>query len=283
MAKLWQHGKDRSANTVIEAYTAGDDPELDLVLMPYDIEGSVAHAEGLKKIGILSTNETKKLLAGLRAFHALWKKGKVKIRPEDEDCHTVIENFLTKRHGSLGKKIHTGRSRNDQVLTALRLYMKEKLTGAIAKTEELASVFKKKSAEYKGAPMPGYTHMQRAMPSSAGMWLGSFAAALKDDLALMHATANVIDQSPWGSVVGYGEKTLGLDRRFTARKLGFAKVQENPLYAAMSRGKFELMVLEALHGPMLTIGKFATDGMRILFPSVRVHARLLRDAAEEEL
>jgi len=147
------------------------------------------------------------------------------------------------------------------VLTALRLYMKEKLGEAIQGTETLVAEFKKKATEYRNASMPGYTHMQRAMPSTARMWLGSFAAALTDDLVLMRSVHAVIDQSPLGSVVGYGEKTLSLDRKFTAQKLGFSRVQENPLYAAMSRGKFELMVLEALHGPMFSIGKFATDAM----------------------
>ncbi len=261
MKKIWHKNKTASVHPAVERYLTGDDHFMDGILLPYDIRGSIAHAEGLERIKVITPREKNLLVAGLTRIHELWKNGKVVITPADEDCHTVIERMLTKQLGARGKKIHTGRSRNDQVLTALRLYMKEKLAHVAAEVQDLTNAFRKAASKNKNLAMPGYTHMQRAMPSSISLWLGAYAEALKDDATLVRAVLSVIDQSPLGSVVGYGEHSLGLDRKFVAKKLGFAKVQKNALYAANSRGKFELLTLQALEPIMLDIGKFATDSL----------------------
>lgn len=261
MSKLWKKNASDEPNTLVENYTVGIDHILDQQLVIYDAQASIAHAEMLSTIGILTNEEKNSLVTGLKKIIKLSEEGEFAIEKSDEDCHTAIENFLTKECGEAGKKIHTGRSRNDQVLVALRLYMKEKLAFAHEKTEALIVALEKKAKGYEGAVMPGYTHMQQAMPSSADMWLSGIADALKDDLLIIEATKKIIDQNPLGSVVGYSEKSFGLDRKMTTEILGFAKVQENPLYCALSRGKFEILTLQALSGVMFDIGKLSTDLM----------------------
>ena len=259
MSTLWM--KKKKSLPLIESFLAGDDTTTDLVLLPYDIQGSVAHAKGLRKIGVLSAKEERALTRELGRIFTLWRAGKIKISPSEEDCHTVIENLLVKRLGVVGKKIHTGRSRNDQVLTALRLYMKDAIAGVEKEIMFLMQAFEKKARAYKSIPMPGYTHTQRAMPSSVDAWLLSFRDALSDDLVFLASIKKIIDQNPLGSVAGYGETTLGLDRALTTKLLGFKQTQKNPLYCALSRGKFELMLLQALSAALFDIGKFATDAL----------------------
>ncbi|HEY4474213.1 MAG TPA: argininosuccinate lyase [Candidatus Paceibacterota bacterium] len=259
MSTLWM--KKKKSLPLIESFLAGDDTTTDLVLLPYDIQGSVAHAKGLRKIGVLSAKEERALTRELGRIFTLWRAGKIKISPSEEDCHTVIENLLVKRLGVVGKKIHTGRSRNDQVLVALRLYMKNEVAAIEKEIFSLIRAFEKKARAYKDIPMPGYTHMQRAMPSSVDAWLLSFRDALLDDLVFLASIKKIIDQNPLGSVAGYGETTLGLDREVTTKLLGFKQTQKNPLYCALSRGKFELMLLQALSAALFDIGKFATDAL----------------------
>lgn len=258
MAKIWNKG-GKKIHPTIEKYTVGNDAKLDQALVVYDCLASIAHAKMLGKIGVLKKTEVAKLQSGLNQIIKLDQQGKFTIKVKDEDSHTAIENFLTKKLGAVGKKIHTGRSRNDQVLVALRLYTLDKLDIIVSQLKQLITGIEKKSKQHKKTEMPGYTHTQKAMPTTVDIWLGSFADALKDDLAILSAAQKVIDQNPLGSVAGFGEISLGLDRNFTTKQLKFAKTQINPIYCAYSRGKFENIVLQALSQVMLDLGKLAND------------------------
>lgn len=200
----------------------------------------------------------KLLVAELENIIALWERGEFTISREQEDMHTAIENRLTERLGDLGRKIHTGRSRNDQVLAALRLYYKDNLYECINLLKRLTASAERFSSKYGKIALPGYTHTRKAMPSSVGMWTVAFIDAFKDDLILLDAAMVLIDQSPLGTAAGYGSP-IRLDRAFTAKELGFARVQENPIYAQMSRGKFEATILHALGQVMLDLNKLASD------------------------
>ena len=259
MKKIWDKKGGIKTNEVVENYTVGVDYLLDLELLPYDIQGTIAHAKMLHKIKILSSKELDILISGLDKILSLWKSGKFKIDKSQEDGHTAIEAYLTENYEEVGKKVHTGRSRNDQSLTMMRLFSKEKLLKIKKEIENLIKSLEQQIKKQGKIKMPGYTHMQKAMPSSVGMWLGSYHDSLKDDLILIEATIKVIDQNPLGSAAGYGENTLGLDRKFTTKELNFKKVQENPMYCAMSRGKFENIVLQVVGSVMFDIGKIAND------------------------
>ena len=259
--KLWYKPSNNVLNEQIESYTVGIDYILDKELIEYDINASIAHAKMLYSIKILSKKELDSLIKGFGLLTKDLKTGNFKIEKNDEDCHTAIENYLCNICGDVGKKIHTGRSRNDQILTALRLHMKDKLNEFIKETNKLIDSLNAKMIKNSGIIMPGYTHMQKAMPSSVSIWLGSFRDALKDDLIVLNSTLKIIDQNPLGSVAGYGENTLGLDRNLTTKILGFSHTQDNPMYCALSRGKFELIILQALSLVMFDIGKLCTDLM----------------------
>ena len=256
MTKLWQKGYD--LNREIELFTVGDDPDLDQRLVKYDCVASMVHAKMLGKMGILKNKEVKQLAAELENIIKLHKNGQFPITSDQEDCHTAIENHLTEKLGDVGKKIHTARSRNDQVLTALRLFYKDQ----IQECEELIDgliepmeSFIKRSGEML---LPGYTHMRKAMPSSVAMWGSAFVDSMKDNQKLLDAVLGLIDQSPLGTAAGYG-LPLKIDREFTARELGFERVQENPIYAQNSRGKFETSLLHALSQIMLDLNRIASD------------------------
>lgn len=257
MKKLWQKNKTK-LNSVIEAFETKDDLLLDQKLIKYDVLGSLAHAKMLNKIQILTDEELAKLEQGLKEIRALEKSGKFKLEFGDEDIHTKIENFLTTKYGEVGKKIHTARSRNDQVLTALRLYTKAELEEIQKHTLGLINSFHKFSKAHEGVPMPGYTHMQKAMPSSVSLWAESFKESLIDDLAVIKAAYKVNNQSPLGSAAGYGVP-IQIDKQFSAKILVFEKVQENPIYCQNSRGKIEGVILASLISLLSTINKFATD------------------------
>ncbi|KKQ47100.1 MAG: Argininosuccinate lyase [Candidatus Yanofskybacteria bacterium GW2011_GWC2_37_9] len=259
MKKLWDRKTGTKTNQTVENYTVGVDYLLDLELLPYDIKGTMAHAKMLHKIKILDKKELSILITGLNKILSLWKNGKFKIDKSQEDGHTAIEAYLTENCGEVGKKVHTGRSRNDQSLTMTRLFSKEKLGKIKKETENLAKSLEQQIKKQGKIKMPGYTHMQRAMPSSVGMWLGSYCDSLKDDLICLDAVMKIIDQNPLGSAAGYGENTLGLNRGFTAKELGFGKVQANPMYCAFSRGKFENLILQAVSNVMFDIGKMSSD------------------------
>lgn len=255
--RLWDKAKPVDKH-VLE-FTVGEDHLLDLRLVKHDCVASKAHARMLQKIGVLTEKETKVLIKGLSEIIGLVEKDAFGISQEQEDCHTAIEEYLTVNYGEVGKKIHLGRSRNDQVLTALRLYEKEMLS----RLKETLLEFRKALGRVIRAcgriRFPGYTHMRKAMPASIGMWLGSFDAAVKDDLKILETISKVIDQSPLGTAAGFGTPVFKLDRAMTAGEMGFSSVQKNPLYAQFSRGKFEAVIMALFSGIMLTLNRLSTD------------------------
>ncbi len=258
MKKLWQKGKQSEFNPIIEAFETGDDLVLDQKLISYDIVASVSHAKMLGKIGVLTSEEVEKLQEGLAEIQKLYDAGKFTLKMGDEDMHTKIENYLTQKYGSIGEKIHTGRSRNDQVLTAIRLFSKAELLEVQSLLLELAESFAGFAKKHEFVAVPGYTHMQQAMPSSFGMWASAVAESLLDDLSGVKAAYTLNNQSPLGSGAGYGVP-LALDREYTAKLLGFAKVQQNSLYCQNSRGKVEASIVAALISILQTINKFSSD------------------------
>ncbi len=256
--KLWQTNSN-GLNPLVEAFTVGDDYIFDLQLLPYDIKASIAHAEMLHEIGVLNENELTQLIAGLNEIIQKWENNDFPIEKSQEDGHTAIEQYLTEKYGEVGKKIHTGRSRNDQSLVMIRLFMKEKLIEVKKTTIKLISALDKTSAENLQVPMPGYTHLQKAMPTTVGIWLDSFAAALADFSKALNATINIIDQNPLGSASGFGIENFALDRDSTTKNLKFEKTQANPLYCGLSRGYFENIVLQTLSQPIIIASRFAND------------------------
>ncbi|MBI2330380.1 argininosuccinate lyase [Candidatus Daviesbacteria bacterium] len=259
MKKLWQ--KDGSKlNPEVEAFETGGDLLLDQRLIKYDCLGSIAHAKMLHRIGILSKEELSQLLAGLTKILQLYKQGKFNMEMGDEDMHTKIEDYLTGKYGEVGGKIHTGRSRNDQILTAVRLYCKDQLESIEKELDILIGSFTKFFKKYGSIKMPGFTHMQKAMPSSIAIWSGGFIESLQDDKKTLKNAADINNQSPLGSAAGYGVP-LKLDRIYTAKLLGFARVQNNPLYCQNSKGKIEAVILASLVNILQTINKFASDVM----------------------
>ncbi len=256
MAKLWQ--KEYTLDELVEQFTVGNDYVLDARLVVSDCISSLAHARMLEKIGILTSTETASLRSGLLRIVAEAGAGEFLIRREDEDCHTAIENRLTADLGEVGKKIHTGRSRNDQIIAALRLFARARLndiSGAILDLSRALTAF---AERFKDVPMPGRTHMQIAMPGSVGLWAASFAELLLDDATLIEAAYALNNRSPLGSAASYGVP-LPLDRELVAQLLGFAGIQNNVLAVNNSRGKLESIVLDALDQVGLTLGKFAQD------------------------
>ncbi|MFC2049320.1 argininosuccinate lyase [Chlamydiota bacterium] len=254
--KLWEKGY--KLDRLVETFMTGDDPVLDRALIPYDCMGSIAHAKMLAKIGILTTDECHQLVCELQLLMRLSEEGRFKIRPEDEDVHTAIENALTVKLGHIGKKIHTARSRNDQILLDLRLYSREWLLKTAQDVLGAIHVLLSFAEAYQAIPIPGRTHFQRAMPSSLGLWAGAFAESLLDDMELLKTAYLFVDQCPLGSAASYGV-ALDIDRQYVADLLGFEKVQNNVLYANNSRGKFEAVILNALVQIMNDLSKIATD------------------------
>lgn len=257
MKKLWKNTETKS-NNLVDEYCFKEGVELDNSLVLYDVYGSIAHAKMLEKIGIINSNEFKKLKKCLMEITELYKNGQFKIAEDDEDVHTKIENYLTERLGSLGQKIHTGRSRNDQILVDLRLYGKEQLSNMNVSINQLIDTFVKFAKKYEFIPMPGYTHMQKAMPSSIGMWTGSFAEQLTDQLEILKSVDKLNDQSPLGSGAAYGV-SLPINRELTAKLLNFSKVQNNSLYCQISRPTIQLSIVQVLTQIMLCASRFAQD------------------------
>jgi len=251
MGKLWDKGKP--LDQLVEAYTVGDDPTLDLRLIPYDVAGSRAHARMLLSIGVLNEAELAELEAGLDAILA---DPEFTIEASDEDVHTAIERAL----GEVGKKVHTGRSRNDQVLVDLRLWQRDAVTALREATETTARAFDAFAAAHADQPLPGYTHLQRAMPSTLGRWAAAYATLLRGDGPLLDAADALASASPLGSAAGYGvPDVLGLDRAMTAEALGFASVMEPPEAAQLSRGKAEAALLFACSEIARDVGRWAWD------------------------
>jgi argininosuccinate lyase len=259
-AKLWQTPSTTGLHPVVEAYTVGGDYLLDQRLLGYDIQASKAHVSMLHSIGILTSNECTKLAKALGALHQKWAKGEFLIQKDHEDGHTAIEAYLVEELGDIGKKIHTARSRNDQALVMMRLYLKDNLWEVRAKTSALSAIFGAASQQVGDTPMPGYTHMQKAMPTTVACWLNSYADAFADAGLLTGSTLKIIDQNPLGSAAGFGI-SLPIDREHTTKTLGFNKTQENSMYCGLSRGLFELLAVQSLNPLMILAGKFAADMM----------------------
>ncbi|MBU1992486.1 MAG: argininosuccinate lyase [Patescibacteria group bacterium] len=257
--KLWYKNKEMSIDPLVEEYNAGDDILYDQDLIPYDVQGSLGYGKMLHRHGIITKKELDMLEKGLGEIMKLYKAGKFVITLEDEDCHTKIENYLVEHYGDIGKKIHTARSRNDQVLVTMRLYMKEKMLELKKHALLLAGDLTDAAKKYEFVPMPGYTHMQKAMPTSVGTWYGSFAESLVDDIDILTAILDtLVDQNPLGSGAGYGSP-FSFDRDKLSKDLGFRRTQSNVIYCHNSRGKIEGMVLEACVQIMLTLNKLASD------------------------
>jgi argininosuccinate lyase len=257
--RLWQKKTAFSLHPVIEEYNAGDDIIFDQELLPYDVIGTLGYGKMLNRHKIISDDELEILKKGLQEITELYEKGEFNLKLEDEDCHTKIENYLTENHGEIGKKIHTARSRNDQVLVTMRLFMKDKLMDIKSEALDLVKTLVETAKKYEFVPMPGYTHMQKAMPTTVGSWYGSFAESLLDDIRiLMGINDLLVDQNPLGSGAGYGSP-FDFDRDKLSEELGFKRTQKNVMYCQNSRGKIEGMVVEACCQLMLTLNKLATD------------------------
>ena len=264
MATLWNKGT--SATERVENFTVGNDRQLDLRLAAYDIQGSKAHIQMLESIGLLSTEELQSLSAALDRIEATVRDGSFVLEDDVEDIHSQIELNLTRELGQTGKKIHSGRSRNDQVLVDIKLFLRDELLKMREETLQLFRTLQELSEKYKEVLLPGYTHFQIAMPSSFGMWFGAYAEALVDDMHMLHGAYRVVNRNPLGSAAGYGN-SFPLDRDMTTRLLGFDSPVINSVAAQMSRGKTERCTASAMGSLALTLNKFAADCCMYMCPN----------------
>lgn len=257
--KLWQKENTKKTSEKIEKFTVGRDQELDLELAPFDVLGNMAHAIMLESIGLLEKNELQDLLTECRhIYNEVILKGDFVINEGIEDVHSQVEYLLTQKLGDTGKKIHSGRSRNDQVLVDLKMYMRAKIREVVEATTALFEVLIQKSEQHKNELLPGYTHLQIAMPSSFGLWFGAYAESLVDDLGILKAAYQVVNKNPLGSGAGYGS-SFPLNRTYTTQLLGFEHPNYNVVYAQMTRGKSEYVVLSALSNIASTLSRMAMD------------------------
>jgi argininosuccinate lyase len=254
--KLWDKGTP--VNKAIEEFTVGRDRELDIYLATHDILGSMAHVTMLESVGLIGKDELPLLLKALQKLYTEAETGSFKIEDGVEDVHSQVEFLLTEALGDLGKKIHSGRSRNDQVLLDLKLFTRDAIKEISESTSELIDVLLTRADELKDILMPGYTHLQVAMPSSFGLWFGAYAESLTDDLELLRSAFKITNQNPLGSAAGYGS-SFPLDRQMTTDLLGFENMNYNVVYAQMGRGKVEKIVSFALANIAATISKLAYD------------------------
>lgn len=254
--KLWE--KNVEVNAEVEKFTVGKDREMDLYLAKYDVLGSMAHITMLESIGLLTPEELRLLLAELKNIYAVIEAGRFTIEEGVEDVHSQVELMLTRRLGDTGKKIHSGRSRNDQVLLDLKLFTRAKIQEIVSSLSHLFDTLVTQSNRYRAVLLPGYTHLQIAMPSSFGLWFGAYAESLVDDLQLLQAAYKICNRNPLGSAAGYGS-SFPLDRQLTTDLLGFGSMDYNVVYAQMGRGKMERTVAFALAGIAATLSKMAFD------------------------
>ena len=254
--KLWDKGT--KINQLIETFTIGHDTEMDFFLAEYDVIGSLAHIKMLESIGLLTTPELELLTDELRQIYLEIKSGNFVIEEGSEDVHSQVELMLTRKLGDIGKKIHSGRSRNDQILLDLKLFTRNEIKAIVEQTAGLFEILIAQSSKYKHVLMPGYTHLQVAMPSSFGLWFGAYAESLTDDLLLLQAAYRITDQNPLGSGAGYGS-SFPLNRQMTTNLLGFESMNYNVVYAQMGRGKVEKTVAFALASVAGTLSKLAYD------------------------
>lgn len=254
--KLWE--KNVQVDHEVDIFTVGKDRVMDLYLAKYDVLGSMAHITMLESIGLLTKEELNVLLAELRNIYAVADRGEFIIEEGIEDVHSQVELMLTRRLGDMGKKIHSGRSRNDQVLLDLKLFTRSQIQELVELVSDLFDVLISQSNRYKDVLLPGYTHLQVAMPSSFGLWFGAYAESLVDDLQLMQAAYRICNRNPLGSAAGYGS-SFPLNRQMTTDLLGFDSLDYNVVYAQMGRGKMERTVAFAMAGIAATLSKLAFD------------------------
>ncbi|PZX54913.1 argininosuccinate lyase [Algoriphagus chordae] len=254
--KLWQ--KETGSKKEVESFTIGRDPEFDILLAPFDVLGSMAHAEMLSTIGLLTAEENEILQQGLKQIYIEIQNGDFKIDPGVEDVHSQVEFLLTERYGDVGKKLHSGRSRNDQVLVDLKLYYRNSIKELVEECTSLFDLLISLSEKHKNDLMPGYTHTQLAMPSSFGLWFSSFAEGLSEDMGLLKAAFDLANKNPLGSAAGYGS-SFPLNRTMTTELLGFADLHHNVLNAQNSRGKTERTLSFAMAGMAGTLNRLASD------------------------
>ncbi len=252
MGKIWDKGFE--VDKRVEEFTVGNDFLIDMKLINYDCKASIIHAKMLRKIGVLSKTELKKII---NALNEIINSNDLTIKINDEDCHTAIENYLIKKIGDAGKKIHTARSRNDQVLTALRLYYLDNIKNCDLLQKEWIKSLKNFKNKFGTINFPGYTHFRKAMPSSINMWSEAFIESSIDNTKLLKVSKNIINKSPLGTAAGYGVP-MNIDREFTAKEMGFDSNQ-NPIYAQISRGKFEKLLIHSLVQIMYDINKISSD------------------------
>lgn len=255
-SKLWQ--KTTDVDSRVEAYTVGRDREMDIYIAPDDIVGSLAHIRMLNSIGLLTDDELRQLSAEMRDIYRDAVDGRFVIEEGVEDVHSQVELMLTRRLGDMGKKIHSGRSRNDQVMVDLKLYCRRRIEDVTRAMERLFETLRRQAERYRDIIMPGYTHFQVAMPSSFGLWFGAYAESLVDDLTLLLAAYRITNRNPLGSAAGYGS-SFPLDREMTTRLLGFDSPAFNVVYAQMGRGKTERIIASAIASVAATVGRLAMD------------------------
>ena len=256
MSKLWQ--KNSTTEKYVEKFTVGNDREMDLLLAPFDVLGSLAHTQMLESIGLMRKEDLVQVQKELKKIYQEIKEGEFAIEPSVEDVHSQVELLLTQRIGEAGKMIHSGRSRNDQVLVDLKLFFRSEIQVLVKNTEILFDQLIIQSEEHKDKLLPGYTHLQIAMPSSFGLWFGAYAESLSDDLELMLAAWKVCNKNPLGSAAGYGS-SFPLNRSMTTQLLGFDSMNYNVVYAQMGRGKTERILAQAMSSVAATLAKLAMD------------------------
>jgi len=256
MAKLWQ--KTTDVNKLVESFTVGRDAEFDVQMAAFDVLGSLAHTQMLESIGLMNVNDLQLVQKELKNIYAEIERGEFIIEPGVEDVHSQVELLLTRRIGEAGKKIHSGRSRNDQVLVDLKLFFRHEIQQVVEETEKLFRLLISLSEKHKDILLPGYTHLQVAMPSSFGLWFGAYAESLADDLELVLAAYKVTNKNPLGSAAGYGS-SFPLNRTMTTQLLGFDALNYNVVYAQMGRGKTERIIAQAISAIAATLAKMAMD------------------------
>ncbi|MBL7856110.1 MAG: argininosuccinate lyase [Cyclobacteriaceae bacterium] len=259
--KLWQ--KDKASLREVEKFTIGKDQEMDMFLARFDVLGSLAHIQMLESISLLEKNELLVLSAELKSIYSRIESGDFSVEPGVEDIHSQVELELTKKLGDVGKKIHSGRSRNDQVLVDVKLYLRYEIQEVVTEVKNLFDLLITQSEKFKDHLLPGYTHLQLAMPSSFGLWFGAYAESLTDDLTTVHAAYRVVNKNPLGSAAGYGS-SFPLNRMLTTQLLGFETLNYNVVYAQMGRGKTERIVASAFANVAATLAKLSMDACLFL-------------------
>ncbi|MBT1703551.1 argininosuccinate lyase [Chryseosolibacter indicus] len=259
--KLWQ--KDKASLKEVEKFTVGKDQEMDLYLARFDVLGSLAHITMLESIGLLKSDELSVLSSELKRIYKRIEEGNFIVEEGIEDIHSQVELELTKKLGDIGKKIHSGRSRNDQVLVDIKLYLRYEIEEIVAEVKNLFDLLVQQSEKYKDYLLPGYTHFQLAMPSSFGLWFGAYAESLIDDLVTLHGAYQVVNKNPLGSAAGYGS-SFPINRKLTTELLGFSTLNYNVVYAQMGRGKTERIVASSLSNIAGTLSKLSMDACLFL-------------------